>query len=175
MSSLRRRRAVVGGAGRQEWSVCICVQGWVSHRHLRRVGGSREREKTSKTPTSQDLWKRLSPSKNSGSPPPRCRSPSSRKYYVSQGRVERKGRQGEACPRTPSQPESRHTHPLPRSELHRPPAPALEQVKAGVGALDSFCETFECAASKAPLSLGDSRPVTAPQAGPWRLQQVPLL
>lgn len=43
LSNLRRLRAVVGGAGSQEWSVCICVQGWVGHRHQRRVVGSEER------------------------------------------------------------------------------------------------------------------------------------
>lgn len=33
LSSLRRRRAVAGGAGSQERSVCICMRGWVGHRH----------------------------------------------------------------------------------------------------------------------------------------------
>lgn len=75
LSSLQKRRAVVGGAGSQEWSVCICVRGWVSHRHRCRVGGSGEREKTGRIRTKQDLWRRLSPNKNSRSHPSHFRYP----------------------------------------------------------------------------------------------------
>lgn len=81
--------------------------------------------------------------------------------------MESKGKQGEACPRTPSGPKSSPIRPLPSSEVHRPPARGLEQDKAGVGVLDSPWETLKCPASNATLILGGSRPVTASHSGLW--------
>lgn len=45
LSSLRRRRAVAGGAGSQERSVYICVRDWVGHRHPHADVGDLGRER----------------------------------------------------------------------------------------------------------------------------------